>query len=725
MSNVDRLLSLTPRYTMKTSVSALGTPLVAQSVAPLAARKAKIMFRPVMLNSAKVLISAGLVALTLAAQTPPEVPPAAASKASAYYNYSMGHLYAELAGAYGNRADYVTKAIEYYRQALKQDPGVGFLFEELTDLYIQAGRLKDAVSDAEDMLKQDPKNIEARRILGRIYQRLIGDGQQGKINEEMLRRSIEQYAQIAQADPKDLEALLTLGRLYRVGGNSVDAEKSYNAALKLEPNNDEALTGLAVVLADLGDSKRSAELLKIVASHKPEPRTLAALASQYEQMRDFKSAADVLKQALDLQPDNQRLKRALAQNLLFSERIDDSLKLYLEIAKEEPADAELQLRIAEIYRQKRDFTKARAALNAAKAIDKDSLEVRYDEVNMLEAEGKTTEALNTLKGIVEETAKKGYSQSEKVNRIRLLERLGTLYRTANQPQEAVDTYRKISELDPETAPRIAVVVVDTWRSAKNLAKAKEEADAAVKQYPSDRMVKVMHAGLLGDMGKTDAAVSEMKALLKGEKDKETWFAIAQVYEKAKRFDEMAKALDEAEKLGSGPQDQQTLAFMRGAMYERMKKFDLAEGEFKKVLEADPNSASALNYLGYMLADRAVRLDEAHKMISRALELDPGNGAYLDSLGWVLFRRNQLEEAENTLVRALEKIGTDPTVHDHLGDVYAKRGKVKEAIKQWQSSIKEWESGPQTDLDPAEVAKVAKKLESAKVRLAKESGSKQQ
>src|ERR1039458_7299035 len=80
---------------------------------------------------------------TGAATSPP------VDKAAAYYNFSMGHLYAELAGVYGNRSEYVGKAIDHYKQALKLDPGASFLFEELTDLYIQSGRLKDAALDVE------------------------------------------------------------------------------------------------------------------------------------------------------------------------------------------------------------------------------------------------------------------------------------------------------------------------------------------------------------------------------------------------------------------------------------------------------------------------------------------------------------------------------------------------------------------------------------------------
>ena len=45
---------------------------------------------------------------------------------------------------------------------------------------------------------------------------------------------------------------------------------------------------------------------------------------------------------------------------------------------------------------------------------------------------------------------------------------------------------------------------------------------------------------------------------------------------------------------------------------------------------------------------------------------------------------------------------------------------QDAIAQWQLSLKEWEKSTQSEVDSSEVAKVTKKLESARVRLARES-----
>ena len=674
--------------------------------------------------SAKALcITFSVTCLAYGQVSAPSQPPT--DKAAAYYNFAMGHLYAELAGVYGNRSEYVGKAIDHYKQALKLDPSAKFLFEELTDMYIQSGRLKDAVTEAEDVLRQDPNNLDARRILGRIYTRMIGDTQQGKINEEMLRQAIEQYQKITVRDPKDTESWLTLGRLYRTASNSVEAEKAYTQALTLDPSSEDALTGLAIVYSDVGDTRKAIEKLKAVTNKDPNPRTLAALASSYEQLHDNKSAAEVLRQALDLDPENSRLKRGLARNLLFSGNYEEALKYYNQVATDDPKDAEVQLRISEIYREKHDLAKARTVLDKAKALDPENLEVRYDEVNLLAAEGQTEKAIEALKSVLKDTEKKTYSEAERTNRGNFLERLGEFYRAANQYQSAVDAFRQAGDLDTDSSPRIAVEIIDTYRQAKDFKSARAEADAALKKYPDERALKLVHASLLADMGKVDEAVAELRAL-KGDHERETQLAIAELYEKAKRYEDMRKPLDAAEKLSESKQEKETVYFMRGAMYERIKNFDGAEAEFRKVLELNADNAGALNYLGYMYADRGVRLEEAQKLISRALELEPDNGAYLDSLGWVYYRQNRLDEAEHALVRALSKkeIGGDPTVHDHLGDVYFKLGKTKDAITQWQASLKEADGDNQTEMEPGELANIGKKLEDAKVRLARESGNAQ-
>jgi tetratricopeptide (TPR) repeat protein len=641
--------------------------------------------------------------------------------AAAYYNFSMGHMYAELAATYGYRSDYVDKAVEHYKAALEADPGAGYVSEELTDLYMQAGKLRDAVSQAEEMLKSDPENLDARRMLGRIYSRLIGDQQQNKVNEQMLKKAIEQYQKVVEKEPADTDSWLMLGRLQKVAQNSVDSEKAYKKALELDPDNEFALSGLAQVYTDLGDSKGALEMWKKLAEKDPRPQALVALARAYEETHDYKSAAQTLQRALEAAPKDPELKKSLASDLLLADQTDDAIKLWNEMAQADPQDAGIQIQLSRAYRQKRDFNNARAAQERAAKIDPENLEIKYNDVKLLEAEGKIPDAITRMKELLEASAKKSANGGDASSRSVLMQELGVLYRTNEQYPEAVDTFRKVIEIDPDSAGKASAQIVDTYRQAKDFQKAEQEAEAAYKKYPNDRTVKMVRASVLADMGKTDQAAAATKQLLDGKDDRDTYLALALIYEKGKQFKQEADALDAAEKLSDGDDDKETVIFMRGAMLEKMQNADGAEAQFRKVLEMNPMNSAAMNYLGYMLADRNVRLQEAHKLIVKALELEPGNGAYLDSLGWVNYRLGKLDEAETNLRQALDKAQRDPTVHDHLGDVYFQKGRIKDAIGQWEISLREWDASAKSEVDPVEVAKIQKKLEGARVRLAKEGG----
>lgn len=657
--------------------------------------------------------------LALGQKTPP-APAPGDSRAAAYYNFAMGHLYAELAATNGYRGEYVNRAIEHYKQALKADPGASLLIEELTDLYMQAGRLRDAVLEAEEILKQNPDNLDARRMLGRIYARLMGETQRGRINEDMLRRATEQYRKITEKDDTDTDAWLMLGRLSKIAQNSLEAEKAYKRALELDPKNEYALSGLATVYSDLGDSKSALEYWRRLTEVDPSPATLRALANAHEQVRDYAGAAQALRQALELAPRDSQIKRDLADDLLLADKLDEALKLYQELAAADPKDAHLELRMSQIYRQKRDLKEARAAHERAGKLEPDNLDIQFNEVNLLEAEGKLPEAIARLRDILTSTEKKDYTAAERANRAILFERLALLYRASEQYGQAAESFAKVAELDPDLGGRAAAQIIETYRQAKEFSRAEQEAEAAALKHPDDRTLSLMRASVLADVGKSAQAVAELKRLFDGQDDREIHLALAQVYDKARDYAAVAKALEAVERLSDTPEEKETVHFMRGAMYEKMKQLPEAEAEFGKVLKINPDNASALNYLGYMLADRNLRLQEALQFIGRAVELEPNNGAFLDSLGWVEFRMGRLAEAENHLRLALQRISRDPVVHDHLGDVLFQQGQLREAIAQWERSLKEWDASSRAEQEPSEVAKIQKKLEGAKVRLARES-----
>ena len=187
-------------------------------------------------------------------------------------------------------------------------------------------------------MKRNPDDVNGRRILGRLYTaRIRSDGQQARVNDEALKQAIAQHEKVGEMAPRDLENWLMLGRLQKLAQNSNASEKAYKKALAMDPENEDALTGLAMVYSDLGDTTSASQMLKRVAEKNPSLRTLTALAAAYEQLKDYKAAAETYQRALELNKDPD-LKRAYAQSLFAGDDLEKARGVFEELAAEDSND---------------------------------------------------------------------------------------------------------------------------------------------------------------------------------------------------------------------------------------------------------------------------------------------------------------------------------------------------------------------------------------------------
>ena len=640
-------------------------------------------------------------------------------QAQAYYHFSLAHMYEEMMSMYG-RSEYATKAIEEYRLAIENDPSSEYLNASLAELYAKTGRIRDAVLEAQDIIKRDPNNLEAHKLLGRIYLRSLGDLQPGSQSREVLGLAIEQYEAMVRIEPKNADNHLLLGRLYFLNKDAVKAETEFKTAVSLDPNSEEAITNLAYLYNDEGANNKAAELLKSVPDAQRSAKIYAALGSTYEQQKDYKNAIAAFRQALSMDKENLDAMRGLAQNLANDNQIDAALDEYRTIQDADPQDATAALRVAEIYRRQGKFDLAMENLKKAAALVQDSLEIPYNEALILEAQGKYEDAATVLQKLVSHPLPSDARAGDKSNRALFLERLGNIYREAGRPLLAMETFRKIIDLGGDEAARGYQDVIDSYRDQKQWSDATRTAQEAVKKLPNDKGLKLTLAQQMADSGKADDSVQLAKSVLKGgPDDRDSYIMLSQIYMRLKRWKDSEDALQQAEKLAARPEEKEYIQFLQGSIYERQKKFDQAEQAFRQVLQQNPSNSMALNYLGYMLADRNTHLEEALTLIKKALDFDPQNGAYLDSLGWVYFKLGNYDQAEENLRRAADKSPNDATVQDHLGELYARTNRFKLAAAHWERALNEWNKSVPADVDQQDVSRVTKKLESTKVKLAQQ------
>lgn len=681
------------------------------------------------LVSAVALAVAASIAMPAGAQNakPAASPPVAAvsssqpDRAGAYYHYMLAHEYEDMANTYG-RPEYATRAIEEYKLALNADPTSKFLNSGLAELYFRTGHVRDAVLAAQDEIKKDPNNIEAHKLLGNIYLRSLGDGQQNGPSEEMLKLAIAEYVKIVSLESDNVQDHLLLGQLYSFAHDSVRAEEQFSAAEKIDPGSEETALNLARLYTEQGDPNRAIKVLSNLPEDDKTGKTEFVLGASYERLKDTQHAIEAYKKALELEPDNLDTERALAKILLNDNQLAAALAAYQDIASGDPTDPDAYLHISDIQRRQGNYEEALTTLKKAKALVSDSLEISFNEGLIDDALGRYDDAVQIFEKMVadSEHTTGQYSDSEKSNRALFLERLAILYREQNRIDQAIATYQKMADLGGDFAARAYESEVDTYRDVHQYDKATQVAREATEKLPKQRGIKLMFAMQLADNGHADQGIALARSMLtKTPADLEVYRQLASIYTRLRRWQEASEAIDQAEQLSTKPDDKFYIAFLRGTLFERQKLYDQAEAEFRKALALDPNNSMTLNYLGYMLADHGMKLEEALALIKKAVELDPQNYAYLDSLGWAYFKLGQYNVAETDLRKAVERNSMDATVHDHLGEVYEKTGRLKLAAAQWEESLNEYEHTMTADMDPGDVGKVQKKLDSVRVRIARE------
>jgi tetratricopeptide (TPR) repeat protein len=622
------------------------------------------------------------------------------------------------------RSDLASKAIDEYRLAIEADPSSEYLNAGLAELYAKTGRIRDAVQEAQDILKRDPNNLEAHKLLGRIYLRSLGDMQSGTGSDNVLKAAIDQYEQILKIEPDNADDHLLLGRLYQLNKNLRKAEAEFKTAIKLQPDSEEAITTLALLYNDEGDTARAAQTLSSVPDSARSGKLYSALGYTYEQQKNYKSAIDAYRHAIELDRDNLDSIRGLADSLLNDNQTDAALDQYKIVAEANPEDAKTYIQIAEIYRRKGKFDLALENLKKAGSMVQDSAEVSYNIAAVYQAEGHYDEAAQVLQDLLKKSEKSdnSYSQEEKDRRSVFLERLGAVERDNNNDPAALESFRTMLTLGDENAARGYQEIIDTYRGEKQWQQATDVSKESVAKLPKDNDLRMVYALQLADMGQADEGIQQVKSLLKGTPaDREIYITLTQMYTRLKRWQDAEDALSKLDQLSTKPEEKQYANFLRGSVLERQKEYGPAEDSFRKVLAENPQDAATLNYLGYMLADRGVKLDEALTLVKKAVDLDPTNGAYLDSLGWAYFKLGKYDQAEDSLNKAshLQRMGSDPTVQEHLGDLYQKTGRLKLAAEHWERAIEEWNKTVTAEIDQDDVAKVQKKLDSARVKLAKE------
>jgi tetratricopeptide (TPR) repeat protein len=650
-------------------------------------------------------------------QMPTDSNPAVDSNhADSYYYFALGHLL-EQQYEINSSADLAEQSVNAYKKALDLAPGSPVIEERLAEIYAKSRHIRDAVSEAQEVLKADPDNLDAHRLLARIYVRTLGDIGTGDVQQENLQKAVEQFEAILKIDPTDEYSALWLARLYRFENRHDDAEKVLRSIVARDSENEAALEQLSQLLIDEGRSQEAIDLLTQSAGDSASPDLYDLLGDAYTQGKDFAKAEAAYRKAIELDPDDPGHRHGLAQALLSEDKYEQALEQYKTLSQLEPGTAENYLRMAQLDRQLGKLDDAESNLLHAKQLAPGSLEILDNEALLYEDEGRYDDAVKVLSDAIAGIKAGGGENNTSALAI-LYEQLGHAYTEDQNFSAAIDTFEDMGKLGADSQKRAQLLLIEAYRDSHDLDRAIAEAKKDLDASPKDPDLTVALAMLYSEKLDTTTAKQLLDGLLEDKpSDQPIYLSIAQAEEHGRKYSDAEQAAQKAEQLARDSSEKEGAWFILGAIYERQKKYDQSEREFRNVLDENPKNAAVLNYLGYMLADRGIRLDEATTMIQTAVKQEPTNGAYLDSLGWAYYKQNKLAEAEEYMRKAVDREGHDPTILSHLGSVYIKLGETERAADTLERSLAEWQRAFPADYEADKVSDVEAQLRNLKRRLA--------
>lgn len=260
--------------------------------------------------------------------------------------------------------------------------------------------------------------------------------------------------------------------------------------------------------------------------------------------------------------------------------------------------------------------------------------------------------------------------------------LALLYRQTDQHARMRDELEELLRRDVETAAAHFYLGEEAER--------REAIDAAIDHYLAVEPSPLYPAALkrAGELIHEHRGAGAYAAAIAGARERwpdqsvRTVLIDAELRTERRDYDGAWKVLSAA--LAAHPEEP-GLLYARSMVSEKRRDIPALERDLREMLRLQPDSALALNALGYSLTNLTDRHEEALELIRRALELQPQDPAILDSMGWVHYRLGDPRTALGYLQDAFERF-PDHEVAAHLGEVLWALGRTEEARSVWDKGL---------------------------------------
>ena len=515
------------------------------------------------------------------------------------------------------------------RRSIEKHPN-SYYFFILYHINRQEGDLAGSMSNLKKAQKRDPQSSYLLIEMASLY-----------FQNSQFKEALTVVESVLEKSPDYVDALIFKGRILEELDQVEKAKKAYQRAVSIDPGRESVALRLGELYFDDNDL---AEALKVYKGLTLEiPSSYAGhfyLGKVYALQGNNRQAIAAFKRTLQLEPELEEPKFELIELYKANRDHQKAQELFNDLLAQDPDNVRAQFGLAELHLQNNEEKRASEILAAlGRRIDDDETILRY------------------------------------------------LFQQYIDPKEYDRTLLLLKKMLPgapeSSAMHYAFLVVYVNKKSTSLALSQFEKIQPQSSRIYDNAVTHM-AYLFQEQELTKEAIAFFDRLIRKIPNKPNYYLyLSSFHEDTKAYSDAVAVLEKGLEVDD---NHIKLNFRLGVVFDKMGNKEASIQQMKKVIQIDPNHASALNYLGYTYADLGRNLDEAEQLIKRALTHKPGDGYITDSLGWVYFKKGDYTKALQKLIQAAELVPDDPIILEHLGDAYLMNNDKENALKYYRRSL---------------------------------------
>jgi putative PEP-CTERM system TPR-repeat lipoprotein len=561
---------------------------------------------------------------------------------------------------------------------------------ELAMFQLLTKNVNDAKAHLQKLRSQDRNAFETRYLSAQIA-----------LFEKQPEKAIQELNELVARNHENPRIHVDLGRIYFLLKKFDVAEKSFRAALEINPKATPARVALAQLYVFTGNQEKGEDEL--------------LLATQAE-------------------PENEELLHVVGLFYRVMRRTDEFEKFYLDLLKKKPDSVIGKKKLAELYLAKAQLKKSREYTDAVLAAQPNDADGLFFRGKLYLAENDPKRAADDLATVTRfvprfapgfyyyglalrnlrqlDEAKKSMNTAVELNPNWLPPRrvLAQLYLASGDPALALEESEKILGAQPKDETTLLTSGAAYFRKGdfkKALARFKQAQEvnpksisarmdtAAVyaieKKYPQaittyeevltlapdniDALNSIVTI-YLGQGKNKDAFERAEKHLSKTKNHAPVYQTLGQIALSTKDFKRgigyLEKAIEINPNLGSA-------YVLTGAAYAAQGNYDFAIAQYEKVIAKRPKTIQALMMLG-ILHDKKNQPQKANEYYQKTLDLNKSFYPAANNLAWNLAHHGgNLDLALGLAQKAREANPNDPNVADTLGWIQLKKGSYLSAV----------------------------------------------